>query len=118
MTTPRVIRLVDLETARPVVELPDGSTHPVRAVDGLTMQLCVELQRTGDAALLWEIAARSLPSAPREAVLALSVAQAERVVQLATDTADAALAAALPEGAPGNVPPGSAATPSPTPSGS
>ena len=91
MTAPRVISLASLEAPLPRLELADGSTLAIRAIDGIGMQM-LQLVQAGDAAQAWPVAARCLPDAPEGFVLTLTLPQVQTIIKIATGGADTVLA--------------------------
>lgn len=91
MSDPKVILLADIDAPLPPVQLPNGRVVSVRQADGKTFQLVQQLQASNDPSLIWEIAQRCLPGATEDEVLSLTIAQATKVMTIASGAAVAVL---------------------------
>jgi hypothetical protein len=90
------IRLADLVAPAPEVELPDGTVHRVRRLDGVTASLWYDWQQTPtearDPRILWQMAARCLPGATEEQVQSLTPEEAGAVIAVAAGNVDKVMA--------------------------
>ena len=92
------VRLAELEADLPTVELPGGEEVTVRRLDGVAAGLWYEWSRAEsdddrDPRILWQVAARCLPSVAAEVVEGLTAPQAAAVIAVASGNVEKVLEA-------------------------
>lgn len=84
----RRVILARLMAPLPRVEFPDGSVHAVEHISGTSLQLLNACQEEGCGAELWDVVALCVPTASRQAVLALSLPEVDAILAIARRSAD------------------------------
>lgn len=78
-----IINLAALRPVLPELDLGTAGVHQVEPVTGFILQLLQGARDPERSLDLWEAAARCVPTAPREAVFALSSGEVEQIIAIA-----------------------------------
>lgn len=80
----KVIKLADLRPPLSSVDLGAEGTHAVQHATGHIIQMLGEVKRAENGLRIWDVAAQLVPTASKEAILALSLAEVEEILAIAT----------------------------------
>lgn len=96
----KVLTLAALRAPLPSVDFGAAGIHEVQHISGTAMQLVQSAQTESSGVALWEAAALCVPTAARDAVFALGLAEVQAIIGIASGSAEAVLAQVGNAGAP------------------